>query len=262
MNSFSEQASYLSVAKAGQQREQAKSNAISSSQKKIAPTMKGAMQSPEARVPPTVPTKQKTPPPPSPGTPTSAVFITPTHSREQHTRALTVTSPPKKFQITTNDGELKAEEMGAAAPTSASKKQQLGSRQNPIDVDTPQEKEKKGKAQALNVKDDQLEFPASPRTKKEERLAQRKPKSTISKKETGKANQLKKKKKEKKLKLKRLKLKNLKQTEEGAEEEQKAHLHMDISRNHRKVGETEMVWQKQKGTEHELRLTTPSMNRN
>ncbi len=144
MNSFSEQASYLSVAKAGQQREQAKSN--SSAQKKIAPTTKGAMQSPEARVHPTVPTKHKTPPPPSPGTPTSAVFITPQHSREQRTRALTVTSPPMKFQIAKDNGGLKTEETGA--PTSASKKPQPGSAQNPIDVlDTPQEKENKCKAQ-------------------------------------------------------------------------------------------------------------------
>ena len=44
MSSFSEQASYLSAAKAGQLREQMKSNAISSAQKKIAPTTKGAMQ--------------------------------------------------------------------------------------------------------------------------------------------------------------------------------------------------------------------------
>ena len=60
MNSFSERASYLSAAKAGEQREQAmKSN--SSAQKKIAPTTKGAMPLEKVTTLATTPSKGITP---------------------------------------------------------------------------------------------------------------------------------------------------------------------------------------------------------
>ena len=137
MNSFSEQASYLSVAKSKPQREQAKSNDSSAQKKMQAPHSQGsAAKSPEARVPPTVPTKQKTPPMEPPGTPKQDAFTTPPNSRERRARALTsALSPPKTLNLSDESvlrEAIKENKKGGQAAISP--KAKPGSASNPIVV--------------------------------------------------------------------------------------------------------------------------------